>query len=55
MHKGHRNIINFLLLELYTLVLLRNFASYTWHSRIGVSATSSFRDNDIKTCSKVRI
>ena len=38
-HKGHRTLIKFLLLELYTLDLLRNMALYTWHSRVYVSAT----------------
>ena len=31
MHKFHRTLINFLLLELHTLDLLRNFALYTGH------------------------
>ena len=37
-----------LLLELHTLDLLRNFASYTWHSRVCVSVTYSFQDNNLK-------
>ena len=47
MHKGQgmfikvtELLINFLLLELHTLDLLRNMASYTWHSRFRVPATS---------------
>ena len=39
MHKVHRALINFLLLELGTLDLLRNMALYTWHSRVHVSTT----------------
>ena len=39
MHKGDRTLINFLLLELRTLYLLRNMALYTWHSRVHVSTT----------------
>ena len=41
MHKGHRTLIICLLLQLHTLDLLRNFALYTWHSRVCVSATST--------------
>ena len=39
MHKGHRTLIKFLMLELHTRGLFRKFTSYTWHSR-AVSATS---------------
>ena len=41
MHKGHRTLIKFLLLELRTLDLLRKFALYIWLSRVFVSATST--------------
>ena len=41
MHKGHRTLIKFKLLELRTLDLLRNMALYTWRSRVRVSATPS--------------
>ena len=47
MHKGHRALINFILLELHTLDLLRNFASYTWHSRVRVGNFCSFQNNGI--------
>ena len=41
MHKGHRTLINFLLLELINnFDSLRNFAIFTLHS-IHVSATST--------------
>ena len=39
MHKGHKTMINFLLLVLHTHDLLRNMAMYTWHSRAHVSGT----------------
>ena len=38
--QGHRTVIKSLLLRLHTLDLLRNFALYTWRSRVGVSTTS---------------
>ena len=41
MHKGHKTQIQFFLLELHTLDLLRNFVLYTWHSRVCVSAAST--------------
>ena len=40
MHKGHGNLIKFVLLELLTLHLLRN-AIFTLHGRVHVSATST--------------
>ena len=39
-HKGHRTLIKFLLLEL-PWIYLEIFALYTLHSRIWVSATST--------------
>ena len=41
MHKGHKTLIKFLLLELHTLDLFRNTALYTWHSNVCVSPTST--------------
>ena len=41
MHKDHRTLIKFSLLEAYTLDLLRNIALYTWHNSVDVSATST--------------
>ena len=53
MHKGHRTLIKFLLLVLHTLDFLRKFALYTWHSLVGVSATSTvFQGNDLKLSAK---
>ena len=53
MHTSHRTLVKFLLLELHTLDLLRNFALYTWHSSVCVSKFShSFQDNDLKVAAK---
>ena len=41
MHKGHKTLIELLLIELYTLDLRRKFILYTWQSRACVSATPS--------------
>ena len=51
MHKGQRTL-KCLLLESHTLDLFRSFVLYTWHSRVGVSATSSFQGNDLKLAAK---
>ena len=46
-------MIKFLLLELHTLDLLRNFVLYTWYSRVGVPITSTiFKMYNLKLAAK---
>ena len=40
MYKGHKTLIELLLVELPTLDLLRKFVLCTWHSRVQISAIS---------------
>ena len=53
MHKGRRTLIQLLLLQLHTLILLRKFVLYTLPSRVGVSATPpTVFKNDLKLAAK---